>query len=414
MGVLRGWRRRAGRSPQQDFLEQVTAALDGAPGVRRLEPRPGEFALVVHRADGVVRLDLAAVFAESRHDDDAARAERVRRLVAGLGETGPGEAADDAGWDEVRPRLRPVLRGVSRLSLAADPDRAPAGRPAGLPLLAEMLVVDAEHTMRYVQRAELPGWGVDLDTALQAAHSGLAAVPVTVGERRAPDGRRLIEVTGGDDYASSRLLAPGWLQELEQRVATRLVAAVPSREELWAVPADDPAGLAWLVNTAREAFLDSPRGVSPVPYAAHDADGVVPWLPPPGDPLAVAVRSAASLLALTEYGAQQEELAELHRAGDSGLTVTPAEAVERPGGELLTMTRWVRGVPALLPETALLGLVADPADPDTLLVVRRIEAEEALDRCTEPAPGVLPARRRTTGFPDAVELAGLRRRALQL
>lgn len=388
----------------------MSAALDGAPGVVGLEPHPEEFALVVRRVDGPLRLELAGVFADSRDDDEAARAERVRRLVAGLGEA----TLTDSDWEESRPRLRPVLRGLSWLSLYDDPDRCPAGRPAGLPLLAELVVVDAENSMRYVQAADLARWDIDLATVLAAARSAFADDPVAVGERRAPDGRRLIELAAGDDYASSRLVAPGWLRDLEERAAAPLVAAVPARDELWAVPADDPEGLAWLVATAREAYLSSPRALSPVPYATDDTGAVVPWLPPAGDPLSTPVRSAASLLALTEYGAQQERLADLHERGRTGLTVTPVEPVERAGGELLTMARWVRGVPALLPDTVLVGLVPDPPDAGGMLVVRRSDVDEALDRCTEPVAGVLPARRRTTGFPTAAELDELRRRALPL
>jgi hypothetical protein len=57
--------------------------------------------------------------------------------------------------------------------------------------------------------------------------------------------------------------------------------------------------------------------------------------------------------------------------------------------------------------------VPDPEIPESAVLVDAAAASEAVLTWTEPVAGMLPTRRRTTGFPDAATLDALRARALR-
>src|SRR4051794_35770560 len=124
------------------------------------------------------------------------RREQVGRYVAGL-LLAPGLPRE---WAEVRPLLRPVLRGGTPGS--------PLRRPV-LPFLSEFVVVDLPETMSYVAPEQLAAWAVRGDDVFAAARDNLSGA-VLHGVATEPVVVQFVD--NGDAYWTSHLLLAHWLQ----------------------------------------------------------------------------------------------------------------------------------------------------------------------------------------------------------
>jgi hypothetical protein len=85
------------------------------------------------------------------------------------------ETVDTLSWEEARPRLRPTLRAVT---FGLGPTPVEPGQKLvtrhPLPFLLEVLALDAENRMAYLQHRSLEAWGVSAEEAFTAAHENLA------------------------------------------------------------------------------------------------------------------------------------------------------------------------------------------------------------------------------------------------
>jgi hypothetical protein len=265
------------------------------------------------------------------------RKAKVDAYVAGL-LLAPGPPQS---WPEVRPLLRPVLRGGT----PGEPLRRPV-----LPFLSEFVVVDQPDTMTYVAPAQLAAWNVGADEVFTAARAnlsgavlqGVAAEPVVVQF-----------VDDGDAYWTSHLLLAHWLDRLAEPVGGTPVAFAPERGTLL-VTADGSDHLAGLFARAEQIYVTSSRAITPMAYRSDENGCTVPYAAPAGHPLRGAVQRAERVLALQEYARQavdQPGMAALRLAGDSG-------------AGWRTQALWERDEPVLLPaaDEVLLGDVVCPWD----------------------------------------------------
>jgi hypothetical protein len=251
------------------------------------------------------------------------RRERVDRYVAGLLLT-PGLPHD---WHEVRPLLRPVLRGGTPGS--------PLRRPV-LPFLSEFVVVDQPDTMTYVVREQLAAWGVRAEEVFAAARSNLSGA-VLRGVSAEPVVVRFVD--NGDAYWTSHLLLDHWLAGLAGQVGGVPVAFAPERGTLL-VTADGSGHLRGLFAQAEEIYAKSARPITPMAYTSDENGCTIPYAVPPGNPLRHAVRRAERVLAIQEYTRQA--------AGLSG----PAGALDLVGDDAAgwrSRALWPRDEPILLP-----------------------------------------------------------------
>ncbi|MET0416682.1 MAG: hypothetical protein ABW022_11745 [Actinoplanes sp.] len=276
------------------------------------------------------------------------RREAIDRFVAGLA---PAHGLPRA-WAEVRPLLRPVLRGGT--------PGAPLRRPM-LPFLFEYVVIDQPDTMTYVAPEQPAGWGVSAEKVFAAARANLSGA-VLQGTATEPVVVRFVD--DGDAYWTSHLLLEHWLERLAEQVGGVPVAFAPERGTLL-VTADGSEHLRALFAQAEEIYAKSSRPITPVAYVS-DANGcTVPYRAPAGHPLHHAVQRAERVLAIQEYARQAAHLAEAGHRTPGPRTPghrTPGHPTQSLPGAVAdlqlvgsaqegwrTRTFWERDEPVLLP-----------------------------------------------------------------
>jgi hypothetical protein len=283
---------------------------------------------------------------------------RVNEFVAGLTPGLPHH------WREVKPLLRPVLRGATPGS--------PIRRPV-LPYLSEFVVVDQPETMTYVSRPQLKAWNVKPDEIFEAARANLSGA-VLHGRATEPVVVQFID--DGDAYWTSHLLLQHWLARLEGQVGGVPVAFAPERGTLL-VTADGSDHLAGLFARAEAIYTTSSRAITPMAYVSDVHGCTTPYAAPEGHPLHRAVQRAVRVLALGEYARQAAQL-------------PTAAPLRLKGGEehgWRTQAVWERDEPVLLPRA------------DEVLVGDRICTwDEVAERLT-PVEDLEPPRWRAEHWP---------------
>jgi hypothetical protein len=384
---------------QEDFAGEVLAAVRAAGVVEAWYDR-GQFAIGYRDSpedtDATGWVFLRNVFHECQGDDPAERADRVRRLVTGV--VGPKSPLPTA-WAEVRPRLRPVLRGATFGQ--QGPMAAPLSRPA-LPYLREFVVIDTPTTMAYVLAEKVAEWGVTEAEVFAVARANVSG---QVGEPG--DGSPTIVrfVDDGDAYFVGRLLVDGWLAGLAGQVGGRPVAFIPDHSTLIVGP-DRPDGLATLYEMAESDYTQAARSLSPQGYTVDDRGRVVPYRAPAGHPLAAAVHRAETILAHTEYEAQAEVLKQELERDDIDIFVATLMVMGRPDGSLFSVATWGRDVDSLLPAADYVAFVSD----DGLFQVPWPVVADEVD--LRPVDRCYPLRYRVGDWPEPGVLNRLRTRAV--
>ncbi|MEV6491396.1 hypothetical protein AB0M20_22700 [Actinoplanes sp. NPDC051633] len=250
-------------------------------------------------ADEPTLLPLDSLLA-GRSPGRRARRERIQRFVAGYLDA----QGVPSGWDEVRARLRPLLRPSHlRGGIPASGPDAPLRR-SRLPFLSEFVVVDEPETMTYVGADQLAGWGVPADEVFRAARGNLTGA-VLQGAARSPV---VVQFTEDENaYWTSHLLLDGWLARLAPQVGGVPVAFAPDHGTL-IVAAEDSAHLPELFARAEVMYLASPRAITPMAYVS-DGDGrTVPYAVAPGHPVHDCIRRAETIQRVQEYTRQAASL----------------------------------------------------------------------------------------------------------
>jgi len=267
-------------------------------------------------------------------------------------------------WSEVKPLLRPVLRGATPGS--------PLRRPV-LPFLSEFVVVDHPDTMTYVSAAQLAAWNVTADQVFTAGRANLTGA---VLQGRAIEPTIVQFVDDGDAYWTSHLLLPHWLECLADQVGGVPVAFTPERGTLL-VTADNSAHLPGLFAQAEQIFTTSSRPITPMAYVSDDNGCPQPYAAPPGHPLHQTVGRAERLLALHEYARQAA-----HTRNAAALRLTgDASSGWR------TQALWPQNEPTLLPRA------------DEILAGSAVHPWQSLAPHLTQAPDLDPPRWQATHWP---------------
>lgn len=199
----------------------------------------------------VVRLPhLYRAYLESGDLDQVASAidTRARSDVA--------DRFDGAEWEDVRSRLRVVLRRADSLR----------GLPVvRIPLANDLVacpVLDSPDRITYIPQAEAKRWGMDAMALLTSAVATLDG-PVSVVEIRDDETGALmaLQVACRDGYDSGRLLCPNLRTSLEETLGAPLIVAMPAAG-LVLVGRDDEATRSDLAEAATAGYQRRPRPLS--------------------------------------------------------------------------------------------------------------------------------------------------------
>jgi hypothetical protein len=361
------------------------------PGVRRATYDPDKFAIALYREEGgaAAWLYLSNIYQEAGDVPAARRRERLEQLVRIM--TAP---RSEDGWDDVRSRLRPVLRPQTFGQAGPPGMQPPLSRPA-LPFLHELVVVDHPEAMAYVTAGRLSDWEVSADDVFAAARENLAGIArrsLDAPWERDGDSAVITMIDDGDAYFTSLLLAPGWLAEVGERIGGPVLAFAPDNHTLvLCAPPDD---LGPLYDLVEKHYQEATRSVSPVGYVSGPDGRTVPYAPPPGHPHEIPCRRAEAVLAASEYGGQTAWLTAQY--AEAGLDVHVGEllAVVRPHGPAETVTTWIDGITSLLPAARSILFARDGK-----IVLEAPWAAVAAEVDLQPEPLLAPPRYRVEGWP---------------
>jgi hypothetical protein len=361
-----GWKRRVARAR---LASQVIRRLRRA-GVRDARYDAAAFT-VRFTADGddvptVLPLDGLLT---RRSGGRRERRSQIESFVSGFLRA-PGLPGD---WDEVRPLLRPVLRGATPAPTAEV--STPLCRPA-LPYLAEYVVVDQPDTMTYVAADQLTVWNVAAGEVFAAARANLSGAMLQ-GVATEPVVVQFVD--DGNSYWTSHLLLDGWLARLAEQVGGVPVAFAPERGTL-IVAADGSAHLGALFSRCDQAFMASPRALTPMAYVSDEQGRTVPYAAPPGHPMHGCVQRAQAVLAVAEYTRQAQVLGE---------EAAPLQVAGSGRDGWRTRAVWARDAPTLLPLA------------DEVRMGERVVPWNELVPALAEVPDLDPPRWKATGWPAA-------------
>jgi uncharacterized protein YtpQ (UPF0354 family) len=256
---------------RDDFVAEVLSEMR-AQGATDPRFDADRFAVAYHREAGSAQpvwMYLATLFAECEREPET-RSARIRRYITTL----LGTSQPPADWNDVRPLLRPVLRGAM-FGRSPDPSRPIVLRRPAQPYLDELVVIDRPTSMSYITSAMESTWGVSDEEIFAAARANLA-IGSGLPAAEPVDGPVLLRfLDDGDAYWPSHLLLDGWLAGLRERVAGTPVAFVPDVNSLL-VTAAEPDALGPLLDLVADEYLDAPRRLSPMGYTV---DGTGPGRP---------------------------------------------------------------------------------------------------------------------------------------
>ncbi|MEC3958359.1 hypothetical protein VMT65_35370 [Nocardia sp. CDC153] len=268
------------------------------------------------------------------------------------------------GWEQVAPKLRPVLRKAGYGSVKVeglDGRDLVLSRPA-LPYLSELVVIDLPSTVQFVTGQDLSRWGVDADTVYSIAHANLTELAMNTMEAfDPPQGVRVLEFADddGESYVGSLPLVAGWLAGVRARSDTRPLVFLPGHLGMFVVLGATPQVLVQLMSLAEERYQAALRPLSTVPYTVDDEGEIVPLRVEPDHPAAAAIRHAEIQLAVSAYRGQTEKLrADQDREGG----IQELLHLRDPNGGETTMTSWPDGVTQLLPKADYICFVTADGD----------------------------------------------------
>lgn len=314
----------------------------------------------------------------------------------------------DAGWDELRPMLRPIIRSISQLEQLRLQSIEKVGwdHPSTLQFrriteeCVELLAIDhPEHTLTK-QDGPDPAWGVSLYEALDMARGNLRGIEQLPFQ---PLGPGLFQAVWQDSYDSSRALLP----ELVNRVPVtgRPVFMLPTRDLFMVAGERDLGAQARMFDIAEDAVAAG-RAIS-WELLRHDDEGRIQAVEPASD--ALRSRQARLRYAFRQdaYQMQQKLLQRVHDAqGDDVFVAT--YLVKEKDGERMSICSWADVTAASLPQTDLIGFAVPDAEAPRVMFVGWETAMPVIGHLLQPDPRHLhPPRYLTLGFPSPDLLARL-------
>jgi hypothetical protein len=318
----------------------------------------------------------------------------------------------DAGWDQVRTQLRPVLRWSTRHRDLTSPHQTLA-RPA-LPFLDEFVVIDHPDRREFVPASQPADWGVSAEEVFAQARQNMSGEPP---EDLNPNAVLNFVDNGGDAYFSSRLLTPEWLAAFatEER---RPVFFVPDHDTLILAP-DEPQVVGAMFELVEQQFRDADDPLSVQGYTLDDHGNVVPLDQIAQHPNYAAARRARCGMTVEVYGAQHAWLQDKLEANigfddelQPAYLAAPLFSDDERGA--FTATTWGEGVEYLLPEVDYV-VFCDTDEHGEMRSLFTVPFREAVEITgVTPVPDLAPPRYEARQWPDSRMMAALRLAAVSL
>jgi uncharacterized protein YtpQ (UPF0354 family) len=332
--------------PRKLFANEVATALEHEWSDCAVQRDDQNFGLLVKHENRDWILNLENLFAETRELSPADRRDRIRRYVRLV----EGPELDQLTWEEARSSLMPAVRGCSYGADAGADGPVMVRRPF-LPFLDAAIVFDEPEAMRYLVRTQLDAWQTSEDEAFAAAMGNAARAAAGSMEPYSTTHGPVWHVPGEDAYAASRLLVPGWLASMSERVEGRPVAVIPERSILFVGGDARPELVRWLAEVGQREHEAGARGISPAVYTTDDRGVVVPYESGGAGAVAHLVHLGHTKLLGQAYEDQKALLDPLHARTGVDVYVASVGVVTHRSGPSLSWCTWGDGIESLLPKT---------------------------------------------------------------
>lgn len=376
---------------RDSFGKDVADQLSSHDNITRAVYEPTHFQVIfdlVNGETGFIRLENS--FRECEGASPSARHAVIAKITAIA-----AWRQEPHAWDELRARLRPVLRPTGfEIKHANTLLRRPA-----MPYLTEFVVVDSPRAMRYVTTEDLASWGKAPDELFAAAHANLADAAARAIDGATP-GPGLIQLT--DDYSDSLPLIDGWLAAMGAKFGERPLAFITRPGNLLVGTVPPPQTLSALLSAAAEDYREGGgRAITPVGYTADEEGRVVPYDVPTDTPCSAAIRSSQMMLAVDTYAKQTEHLRAIYEHEGNDIYVGTVMHMASPKGNEFTVTTWTAGCVAHLPQAHYVGFVnlgdGDGESPSRNFVPWKAVADAGVLR---PVEDLDPPRYLVEDWPD--------------
>lgn len=344
-------------SPRNRFGKKILEQVRGYDAVEFAQFDAEAFEIAYRLTNGyAAKLNLDTLYRRFDGKISAELFEAVDALLL------PPEAP--AGWDEVSPKLRPVLRraGYGAVQVAGVNGRDLVLTRPALPYLSELVVIDLPSTVQFVTRQDLSRWGVDDEQVYAVAHANLTELAMNTLTAFDPGhGVRVLDFADddGENYVGSLPLVAGWLAGVRARTGSTPLFFLPGHLGMLVVLGSTPEALPQLLALAAERHEAALRPLSAVPYTVDDNGDLMPLRVPEDHPAHAEIRHAQARLAVGAYRSQTEKLrAEAEREG----AIMELLHVRAPDGSEYTMTSWTDGTTNLLPAADFICFVTGEGD----------------------------------------------------
>lgn len=270
--------------------------------------------------------------------------------------------------------------------------------------LAIFYVFDQTGRMGYVLGNQLDRWGIGRDDLHHIALRNLAQKTLGTPQRTKSGIWRAIF---RDNYDSSRVLLPHWLDEVP--LAGKKLVVIPTREHLLL---GGPEHAPVLMSEAEQAFTSRPRSISCRVFFWQQGD-LQPWSTVPGDPLHLCRERSERIDLGQRYAEQKELLCHVYETQKVEVRVASLLVFEDEDRGVYSLCVWLKGMTNCLPLADYIAITVEAEDPEKL-VVRWSDVLEVCESRICKVPALLPPRWLCSDFPDRHELAKLQARAVKL
>jgi hypothetical protein len=314
-------------------------------------------------------------------------------------------------WTLAQTRIYPILRARyerAPLEIQHRQKQDPFPPRAAKPYLSHLdIVIGYDHgqTVSQVMAAAVAEWAVPMDTVIDHARANLRALPTPTWETAGESVWKL-ESQGG--YNESFLQLPKTFDQLPAKGTP--LAMIPNRGVLLATGADEPNGLAALLDAARQSNQEAPWPLCGDLFRITPA-GPEPYVP--ASPEAELLATIKKIDIASIYDAQKIALQAHHDAINDVVYVASYGLLgtkDNPS-ELQSWCSWTEGVPCLLPATDLVALVWDLNSTRKTALLQRTDVEQLVGHYFKSTTED-PPRTRVDSFPTQEELTELRKLAV--
>lgn len=197
----------------------------------------------------------------------------IERWAVELLRAGEGPPDQNAGYDELRERILPMI-------LNEHAGEVQSGTMVTQPFVAGLHIgygIDRDRTIAYLSKAIFQEWKIDVDELHETALQNLVVRSEAIAANAAqdPDGRiNLIIFQTMDGFDASRILLPTLHEKLREHLGNQFVAGIPNRDILLCFR-DEEDNVARLRHQIGEDFRSMPHPVTDR-LLLVTADGIAP------------------------------------------------------------------------------------------------------------------------------------------